>query len=88
MNETTGKLKPVIETYLLRPSEMTLRDVAIMRTYLVQWIGSPAWEAMPHGTEDFAEGLAALRLEAGAIRTVREIDAAIAHMTEAGLDPL
>jgi hypothetical protein len=84
MNETTGKLKPVIETYLRRRGEMTLRDVAVMRAYLVQWIESPVWDMNPHGTD----GLAALRLEAGAIRNVAEIDAAIAHMTEAGLDPL
>jgi hypothetical protein len=88
MNETTGKLKPVIETYLQRRGDMTLRDVAIMRAYLVQWIESPAWEMMPHGTEDFAEGLAALRLDACAIRNVKDIDAAIARMTDAGLDPL
>jgi hypothetical protein len=84
MHETSGVLKPVVQRYLEDRATMTLRDVAIMRAYLVQWFGSDVWEQNPHG----AAGLPELRAEAERIRTAEDVEACIGRAVDMGMDPL
>lgn len=39
-HETSGVLAPVVEAYL-RGDHLTAREVAVMRTYLRQWMDGP-----------------------------------------------
>lgn len=43
MNETSGVLRPAVETYL-SGRDMSPEHIAAMRAYLRQWIAGPAWE--------------------------------------------
>jgi hypothetical protein len=43
-NETSGVLRPAIETYLTGAA-MTPEQIAAVRAYLRQWIMAPAWDA-------------------------------------------
>jgi hypothetical protein len=79
MHETSGVLEPVIRRFL---NEHQLRDdeIATMQAYLWQWVKSPAWA--PSGM------LEALRLRVASIRTMEDIDQALAGCEELGMDPL
>ncbi|HEX8752114.1 MAG TPA: hypothetical protein VF731_01745 [Solirubrobacterales bacterium] len=83
MNETSGVLRPVVHRYLAGV-ELSEEDVAVMRTYLRQWITAGAWESTP-GEPDRVEELR---------RAVDGLDsrAAIAGWLERaaflGIDPL
>ena len=43
MHETSGVLRPAVETYL-RGEAMTGEQIAAMRAYLRQWIMAPVWK--------------------------------------------
>lgn len=86
--EVTGLLAHAVRAYLENPNAMTVRDVAFMRSYLSQWIQSPAWDMNPHATDRDRAELANLRAGVGAIQTPRDIRAWIVAATEEGLDPL
>ena len=87
-HETGGALRVAVENYLNRRARMTVRDVALMRGYLVQWIDSPVWELNPsHDTRSRA-ALAALRESAREIRTVADIHRWIHDALQEGQDPL
>jgi hypothetical protein len=79
--ETGGLLAIAVENYLNHRA-MTVRDVAMMRAYLCQWIDSPAWDMNP-GNE-----LAALRKQAAEILTVEDIHRWIHAALGLGIDPL
>lgn len=75
MNETSGKLRPVIETYL--SGEILIpREVAIMKAYLVQWIAGDY-----RGVED-------LRRSVRKIASTRDIQIWLDEACELGIDPL
>ena len=41
-NETSGRLAPVVEAYL-RGDPLSAHQIGVLRSYLRQWIESPAW---------------------------------------------
>ena len=86
-NETGGALRIAVENYLNR-QVMTVRDVALMRAYLCQWIESPVWELNPSLDVRGRASLAFLRLRARRILTVQDIHRWIADATAQGHDPL
>jgi hypothetical protein len=75
MNETSGKLAPVVEKYL-RGEVLTTDEVAIMRAYLRQWIAG-----------DF-QGVDHLRLRVGRLTTTRMIREWLKDAEDIGIDPL
>ena len=77
--ETSGVLYPVVEAYLYG-NPMTPEQVAIMRSYLRQWIQSPVWYG--------GEALAKLQTGVDAIQTREDIDAWLCAALKEGLDPL
>lgn len=77
--ETSGILAPTIEAYL-NGKPLTIRQIALMRAYLYQWVASPVWG--PSGV------LEVLRIRVAAIKTVEDIRAAIRAGLEIGIDPL
>lgn len=78
MHETSGVLRPVVESYLAG-DHMTDSDIPVMRAYLRQWILAPSWQGA--GVEDLRTGIDRL--------TSRDaIDAWLAAALELGIDPL
>lgn len=93
--ETGGELAAAVLQYLTGRS-LTIRDVALMRAYLQQWVNSPVWTACaePDGPEAFPDGpevfqqLDALRKSVGQIRNREDLEQAIAIAVDLGMDPL
>jgi hypothetical protein len=85
MNEVSGKLRPVIEAYL-HDEPMTGEQIAIMRAYLRQWIGSDVWD-WNTGAEGRA-WLAGMRLACDALLSREAIELWIDRAIDAGLDPI
>jgi hypothetical protein len=81
--ETGGELRPAVQAYL-NGDELTIRQCMLIRAYLRQWVNSPVWDRNPHG----CEALHGLREKAGSIASVADIDACIAMLVHAGMDPL
>lgn len=77
--ETSGVLAPAIEAYL-NGKPLTVRQIALIRAYLYQWVKSPVWG--PSGV------LEALRLRVAAIQTADDVRAVIRAGLEIGIDPL
>jgi hypothetical protein len=86
-HEAFGELKPAVEAYLKRET-LTLRQIALVRAYLCQWIGSGIWDA--NGAAGFIDRarLRDLRQRAGRIVTVADIDEWLALALNEGIDPL
>lgn len=74
-----GVLAPVVKAYLAG-EPLTIRQIALMRAYLYQWVASPVWG--PSGA------LEALRLRVAAIETADHVRAAIRAGLDIGIDPL
>ena len=87
-NETSGVLATAIMRYLERREALTVRDIALIRAYIVQWIDSPVWEANPHMHDEERCHLTALRREAREVSTVALLDAWIDEALRQGHDPL
>jgi hypothetical protein len=88
MNETGGQLGQAIHRYL-DGRELSNQDVALIRLYIQQWIGSEVWDWNPHLDEEGRAQLAGLREAALRFLTDRKaIDAWIELATELGVDPL
>ncbi len=87
-HEVGGQLARAVNTYLLAPAEMTLRDIALVRAYLSQWIQSPTWDLNPSHDENSRAALARLRAGVGAILTVADIHAWLWAALDEGIDPL
>jgi hypothetical protein len=79
MYETSGVLRPVIETYL-HGEQLTRTQIATMRAYLRQWIFSPVWGGGP--------GLEKLRGHIDTIQSRADIDRWLTDATDEGIDPL
>jgi hypothetical protein len=86
-HETGGALRVAVENYLSNEL-MTVREVALMRAYLSQWIESPVWELNPSLDAQARASLAFLRLRARRIQTVQDIHRWIADALAEGHDPL
>jgi len=86
-HETGGLLRVAIENYL-NGRTMTVRDVALMRAYLCQWIDSPVWDLNPVLDARAIAALTGLRTSARAIRTVADIHRWIHYALNEGQDPL
>jgi hypothetical protein len=92
-HETGGELRIAVENYL-NNRLMTVRDVALMRAYLSQWIESPVWGMNPHLADGGPDAIAAvaalagLRIRASRIQTVEDIHRWIADALAEGHDPL
>jgi hypothetical protein len=85
--ETSGVLQPAVEAYL-RGEVLTGEQIAAMRAYLRQWIGSPVWDQNPHAGADERAWLAGMRLACDALLSREAIEAWLDQAIEAGLDPL
>jgi hypothetical protein len=87
MSETSGELAPAITRYLeARP--LFVRDIALIRAYLRQWIDSDVWDANPSQDDDGRMELSRLRKMARAITCQRDIEVWIAEAVGFGVDPL
>ena len=86
-DETLGALAAAIEHYLTYGA-MTVRDVALIRAYLVQWIDSPVWDMNPDHSEESRRVLALLRSDARRIADAKCITAWLMRAMEQGIDPL
>lgn len=79
MWEQSGALVPIVKAYL-DGKPLTLREVRIMRAYLLQWVSSPVWGP--------SNELDALRARVSAIQTEDHVRAAIRAGLAIGIDPL
>lgn len=78
-HETGGELGPAVLQYLSGKS-LTLRDVALMKAYLRQWVNSPAW-----GRSTLLD---ALRESVAQIRNRDDLERCISATVDLGMDPL
>jgi hypothetical protein len=83
-HETSGQL----ERYLNTVEPLTVRDVALIRAYFVQWIDSPVWDMNPAASEKSRRALALLRSDARRIANWFCITAWVLRAMEEGMDPL
>jgi hypothetical protein len=67
---------------------LTVRDVALLREYLRQWVASPVWEMNPHETDAGRQWLAELRHRVRAIASRNDIAQCLSIMTARSMDPL
>ncbi|HZF24011.1 MAG TPA: hypothetical protein VE030_11175 [Burkholderiales bacterium] len=92
-NETGGELQPAVMAYLTG-EPMTLRQIALMRAYLQQWIDSPVWN--PPGPPDVPKGtctdarleLEFIRAALAEVRTRAQINEWLHSALSIGIDPL
>jgi hypothetical protein len=88
MAETSGELAPAVHRYL-EGSELSVRDVVLLRAYLRQWIDSPVWDGKPSLTDEQGrEELATLRSRARLLTDRASMDDWLALADEFGVDPL
>lgn len=78
MNETSGVLRPAVETYLAGVT-MTAAQIAAMRAYLRQWINAAGW---------VGRTVAELRRSIDGLTSRAAIAEWLALADEAGIDPL
>jgi len=77
--ESSGRLRPVVERYL-GGAALEDAELAIMRAYLMQWLGSAVWFE--------GEELRRCRADAAGLRSNAELDLLIERCVAAGFDPL
>lgn len=78
MYETSGVLRPAVETYLYG-EPMTAAQIAAMRAYLRQWIFAPVWQGAEVGE---------LRERIDGLTTREAIAAWLDDADACGIDPL
>lgn len=86
-DESTGVLAAAVMKYL-RDQAMTLRDIAVMRAYLRQWMASPVWDMNPSHDQESREELARLRRTVETIQTGKDVRRWLRVALDAGIDPL
>lgn len=84
MYETSGVLRPAVESYLAQAIDrdapaMTGRQIAAMRGYLRQWINAPVWRGPL---------IDVLRSQVEEITTRENIEHWLDRALDAGIDPL
>jgi hypothetical protein len=82
-----GELSVTVQAYRTG-KDLTVRDVALMREYLRQWVDSPAREMNPHETDGGQQWLAELRQQVRAIASRNDIAECLDIMTAHRMDPL
>jgi hypothetical protein len=87
MHETSGVLRPAVEAYL-HGEPLTARQIAALRAYLRQWIGSPAWDRNPHATPEDRVWLARMRARVDGLTSRQTIGNWLDDALKAGMDPL
>jgi hypothetical protein len=85
-NETSGLIESVAN--YLEGCDLTVRDLARLRAYFVQWVDSPVWDHNPHLNVDSRFELQALRKEARRIASRAEVIAWVARAQDMGMNPL
>lgn len=86
-SETGGELASAVERYI-RGGELSVRDLALIRAYLRQWVDSPAWDANPAATDLSNRRLTQLRGKVFNAATREQIDQCINMAVDMGMDPL
>lgn len=86
-DETSGALRPAVEAYLAG-GPLAGAEIAALRAYLRQWIGSPVWDQNPYADEAQRAWLAKLRADIDGLTNWAAIADWIDEATEFGLDPL
>jgi hypothetical protein len=79
------ELGPAVHAYTAG-EDLTVRDVALMREYLRQWVDSSVWEMNPHETDEGLQWLAELRQRVRAIASPDDITQALSIMTARRMD--
>ena len=87
-DEQSGVLAAAVRSYLDNPNAMTLRDVAYLRAYLRQWIGSAVWEMAPSMDHRSRAALAVLRASIDRIHDAAGIGNWLRLAMQEGIDPL
>jgi hypothetical protein len=87
MNEQGGELVPAMQRYL-NGQPLTIRDIALLRLYIQQWIDSGVWDTNPSLNAEGRLELAELRGLARGINSGRAIAAWIHRAEDLGMDPL
>lgn len=87
MKETGGELGPAVERYI-KGEDLSVRDLALIRAYLRQWVDSPAWDANPAATDLSQRRLTQLRGKVFGAATKEQIDDCIHMAVDMGMDPL
>jgi len=88
MHEISGELAPAIMRYLDAAESLSVRDIRLIRAYLVQWINSPVWDENPGLGDAGRAELQELRRAAARIDSRQGIDQWIEVATDWGIDPL
>lgn len=87
MHETSGVLRPAVETFLAG-GPLSPAQIAALRAYLRQWIMAPVWDGNPFaGLEDRA-ALAELRDTVDDLATREAIARWLGYAADEGIDPL
>jgi hypothetical protein len=86
-NETGGALVPAMEAYL-RGDVLNVRQVALIRAYLRQWIASPIWDENPAADVKAKLALAELRFLVCNIQSQSAISIWLRRAIDMGINPL
>jgi hypothetical protein len=86
-HETGGELRIAVETFLNNRT-MTIRQIALMRAYLRQWITSPVWDMNPAKDVASERALARLRSAIETLTSEAAIRKWIHQALDQGHDPL
>jgi hypothetical protein len=76
-SETSGDLRPSVERYLVG-TQLSTRDIALLRNYIRQWICSPVW--------DGHEEVSALREMVDSLTSRAQIDLWTERALDIGID--
>jgi hypothetical protein len=87
MDETGGRLRPVVERYLRR-EKLSPEDISLIRAYLRQWIMALVWDQNPHAGPDARAFLNELRQQIDGLTDRYAIVSWLDMAAEAGMDPL
>ncbi|HTA46404.1 MAG TPA: hypothetical protein VK789_28370 [Bryobacteraceae bacterium] len=88
MHETGGELALAVASWLADPMKVTVRELGLLRAYVIQWIEATAWDANPHANERGRLALHTLRTNARLIHTPQELSIWLEVATGQGFDPL
>jgi hypothetical protein len=72
----------------LRNEILNARDIALIRAYLRQWIGSRVWDQNPHRNAGSIKKLITLRRMIDELTSVEKINRWISIAIDEGMDPL
>lgn len=85
--EQGSELKPAIFAYL-EDKPLTVREIAVISSYLTQWIASPVWDLSPSHDMYSRNTLLVLRATAPRLAEREDIDEWLMLAIEQGIDPL